>query len=136
MRKYRYMASRVLPRKNGGASPASANRVVQDCRKGVAGSTRQSNDCGYRKREGAVIELPTLTLSLKREYFDAIKNGEKPEEYRLDTPYWRKRLYMRHYGRIVLTLGYPRADDHERRIIKPWRGYVERTIQHPHFGPE
>lgn len=83
-----------------------------------------------------MIDLPPLILPLKREYFDQIKRGEKPEEYRLDTPYWRKRLEHRHYGRIILTLGYPKADDHERRIIKPWRGYVMRTIQHPHFGPE
>ena len=80
-------------------------------------------------------ELPSLFLPLKRLYFDQIKSGEKVEEYRLCTPYWRKRLEHRHYGRIILTLGYPKADDHERRIIKPWRGYVERTIQHPHFGP-
>lgn len=80
--------------------------------------------------------LPTLILPLKREYFDAIKSGEKSEEYRLATPYWRKRLENRHYGCVVLTLGYPRADDMERRIIKPWRGYIVRTIKHPHFGPE
>jgi hypothetical protein len=83
-----------------------------------------------------VIELPSLILPLKRLYFDQIRSGEKVEEYRLCTPYWRKRLEHRHYGRIVLTLGYPKSDDHARRIIKPWRGYVERTIQHPHFGPE
>lgn len=82
-----------------------------------------------------IAQLPSLILPLKREYFDAIKSGEKVEEYRLANDYWRKRLYMRHYGRIILTLGYPKVDDHERRIIKPWRGYVERTILHPHFGP-
>ncbi|MFM0503893.1 ASCH domain-containing protein [Paraburkholderia caffeinilytica] len=80
--------------------------------------------------------MTDLILPLKREYFEAIKRGEKVEEYRLCTPYWAKRLRGRRYGQIVLTLGYPKHDDHERRIIKPWRGYVERTIQHPHFGPE
>ena len=80
--------------------------------------------------------LPSLILPLKREYFEQIRRNEKPEEYRLITPYWQKRLENREYSRIVLTLGYPKADDHERRIVKPWRGYVERTIQHPHFGPE
>jgi hypothetical protein len=82
------------------------------------------------------MTLPTLTLPLKSEYFDAIKSGEKCEEYRLVNEYWTKRLVGRHYGRIVLTKGYPKADDHERRLIKPWRGYVERTITHPHFGAE
>lgn len=82
------------------------------------------------------IELPTLILPLKREYFDAIKSGEKVEEYRLVNAHWATRLVGRDYGQIVLTLGYPKSDDWDRRILKPWRGYVIRTIQHPHFGPE
>lgn len=80
--------------------------------------------------------MTDIVLPLKAEYFCAIRDGEKVEEYRLDTPYWRKRLVGREYKCIVLTLGYPKRGDHDRRIIKPWRGYVERTIQHPHFGPE
>jgi hypothetical protein len=83
-----------------------------------------------------MTDLPTLVLPLKSEYFDAIRSGEKVEEYRLVNEYWTKRLVGRHYGRIVLTKGYPKADDWERRILKPWRGYIERTILHPHFGPE
>lgn len=78
----------------------------------------------------------TLTIPLKGIYFDQIKDGIKAEEFRLVTDYWRKRLEHRHYDRIVLTRGYPKADDHERRLVKPWRGYIERTILHPHFGAE
>lgn len=78
----------------------------------------------------------TLTLPLKGVYFDEIRDGIKPEEYRLCTPYWRKRLEGRDYARIVLTKGYPAADDHERRLVRPWRGYEVRTIQHEFFGPE
>lgn len=77
-----------------------------------------------------------LTIALKREYFDAIKRGEKLEEYRLVTDYWRRRLEHRHYDCIILTLGYPKSDDHECRITRPWRGYTIKTIKHPHFGPE
>lgn len=80
--------------------------------------------------------MADLILPLKAIYFDAIASGEKREEYRLATPYWAKRLVGRHYDRVILTRGYPRRDDHARRIIKPWRGYIERTITHPHFGPE
>lgn len=80
--------------------------------------------------------MRTLTIPLMGIYFDQIAAGVKSEEYRLCTPYWRKRLEHQHYDHIVLTKGYPKADDHERRIVKPWRGYVERTIQHPHFGPD
>jgi hypothetical protein len=77
-----------------------------------------------------------LVLPLKAEYFNAIKSGEKVEEFRLVNEYWRRRLTYRHFDRIVLTLGYPKRDDHERRIVKPWRGYIMRTITHPHFGPD
>lgn len=78
----------------------------------------------------------TLHLSLKGEYFDAIKSGEKLQEFRRCTPYWRKRLEGREYTRIVLTKGYPARDDHERRLERPWRAYSIKTITHPHFGPD
>lgn len=78
--------------------------------------------------------MKTLTLPLKAEYFDAIRDGSKVEEYRLVTPYWSKRLVGRTYDRIVLTKGYPRADDQSRRLGRLWRGYVVKTITHPHFG--
>ena len=55
----------------------------------------------------------TLTLALNGEYFDAIRDGSKAEEFRLRTDYWRKRLEGRSYDRIVLTRGYPARDDHE-----------------------
>lgn len=80
--------------------------------------------------------MPDLHLPLKAEYFDAIKAGTKPEEYRLNTDFWRKRLQGRTYDRIVLTRGYPRRDDASRRLVLPWRGYSMKTIKHPHFGPD
>lgn len=33
-----------------------------------------------------------LQLAVKGEYFDAMKRGEKAEEYRLYNEYWRNRL--------------------------------------------
>lgn len=77
----------------------------------------------------------TLHLPLKREYFDAIRDGQKTEEYRLCTPYWRKRLEGKTFTTIVLTLGYPGRVDIARRIERPWQGYQIKTITHPHFGP-
>lgn len=79
--------------------------------------------------------MKTLTLPLKAEYFNAIKSGEKVEEFRLQTSHWRKRLQGQTYDQIVFTLGYPKADDIERRLTRPWRGYRETVITHPHFGP-
>lgn len=80
--------------------------------------------------------MADLVLPLRAIYFDQIKAGTKPEEFRLVTPLWRRRLEGRTFDRIVLTVGYPKRDDHERRLIRPWRGYRVTTITHPHFGPE
>ncbi len=77
-----------------------------------------------------------LYLPLKAEYFDAIKAGTKPEEYRLRTPYWQRRLEGREYRAIELMKGYPAAHDEGRRLSLPWRGFTVKTITHPHFGPE
>lgn len=82
--------------------------------------------------------MKTLVLPLKRQYFEAIRDGSKPEEYRLCNEYWTKRLPSPFgvYDRIVLTLGHPARDDHARGLVLPWRGYTIKTITHPHFGPE
>lgn len=87
--------------------------------------------------------MRTLTLSLKKKWFDMIKSGEKKEEYRECSLYWIKRfeklcknfeyLHIGRHSRIVptivmekadglkcdtliFTLGYPKADDMERRL--------------------
>ena len=79
--------------------------------------------------------MKTLTLPLKTTYFDQIKAGTKLLEYRLRTSYWRKRLEGRSYDAVCITKGYPARDDAARRIVLPWRGYVEQTITHEFFGP-
>lgn len=93
--------------------------------------------------------MKTLTLSLKRKWFDMIKAGVKKEEYRVQNEYWIKRLLtcdekfldalwdrasvypnstevlnrdlknlfrIKHFDRLVFTLGYPKAGDTERRL--------------------
>lgn len=77
-----------------------------------------------------------LVLPLKSEYFDAIQGGSKPEEFRLRTAYWRKRLEGRTFDAVELTKGYPRADDTERRMLRKWAGCRVTTITHPHFGSQ
>lgn len=76
-----------------------------------------------------------LVLPLKGIYFDQIRAGTKVLEYRLRTPYWRRRLARAPFDRLVLTKGYPRAGDDDRRLVLPWLGFVQTTIQHEHFGP-
>lgn len=80
--------------------------------------------------------MTTLHLSVKGEYFHEIVEGYKPEEYRLCTPYWSKRLISRSYTRIEIAKGYPKKGDTERRIVRKWAGFTIKTIQHDHFGPD
>lgn len=77
-----------------------------------------------------------LQLALKGEYFDAIQSGEKTEEYRLATDYWKKRLVGRHYDSIILTRGYPKRSDESRRMEFQFQRPKLKTITHPHFGPD
>ncbi|MBR6448407.1 MAG: hypothetical protein IKS96_00425 [Fibrobacter sp.] len=82
--------------------------------------------------------MATLTLPLKRKWFDMIKSGVKLEEYRECSEYWIARFqklcsYFEYFhaaphnnvmrscsglnvDRLVFTLGYPKADDTERRL--------------------
>ena len=78
----------------------------------------------------------TLYLPVKRIYFDSIKAGTKGEEYRLVTPFWKRRIEGRVYAAICVTLGYPSAGDTERSLWFPWNGYKRKRITHPHFGPD
>lgn len=78
--------------------------------------------------------MADLYLPLKAMYFDQIKAGTKPEEYRLCTLYWKKRLEGKNFKRIILTKGYPKRDDESRRLVLPYKGYVMKTINHEFFG--
>lgn len=78
--------------------------------------------------------MKILHLNLKKEYFDAIKSGEKKYEYREYNEYWKKRLGMRHYEEVHFKCGYPKKDDHEKIIVKKYAGYVVKEIKHKHFG--
>ena len=80
--------------------------------------------------------MATLQLAVKGEYFDAMKRGEKNEEYRLVNSYWCRRILARKYDRLIITRGYPRKDDESRRLVMPYEGYEVKTITHPHFGLE
>ena len=78
--------------------------------------------------------MSDLVLNVTREYFDQIKAGTKKHEYRLDTPYWRKRLVGKVYDRVIMVLGYPKANDMSRRLFFPYRGYEMKNHTHKHFG--
>lgn len=80
--------------------------------------------------------MADLQLAVNGEYFDAMKRGEKTEEYRLVNAYWGRRLRGRDYDRLIITRGYPRKDDDSRRLVMPYDGYEIKTITHKHFGPD
>ena len=83
--------------------------------------------------------MKTLTLSLKKQWFDMIKSGEKKEEYREIKPKYLslfcntiksgepnkynelnvsfKLRWNLEFDKLVFTLGYPKAGDKERRIV-------------------
>jgi hypothetical protein len=87
-----------------------------------------------RLADSGVSAMTTLTLHLKKQYFDAIADGIKIEEYRRITPYWKKRIEGKNYETITLLCGYPRRGDESKTLILPWRGYEPIGITHPHFG--
>ena len=89
--------------------------------------------------------MKKLTLSLKKKWFDMIKAGVKKEEYReikdhylhqfynydemqrffgvppqpyhFDRPQiFHTKQFQKNFDTIVFTLGYPKADDTERRL--------------------
>lgn len=50
------------------------------------------------------MEKKVLTLSVKKEWFDLIKAGEKREEYREIKPYWVARFYYDRFGKLSPVL--------------------------------
>lgn len=76
-----------------------------------------------------------LHLPVKAEYFREVKSGTKLYEYRLRTDYWRKRLEGRVYDEVHIKSGYPAANDLDRIVVRPWRGFEVQKIEHKHFGP-
>lgn len=59
----------------------------------------------------------TLHLVVKHKFFDAIKDGKKHEEYRDNTPYWRKRIFG------------TRPDGSEQKTLVTFhRGYTKTTM--------
>ena len=80
--------------------------------------------------------MATLHLSVKKEYFFEMKDFSKIYEYRLRNEYWTKRLVDRDYDEIQIKMGYPRKDDFSKVLHRPYLGYEEQTITHPHFGDD
>jgi len=72
-----------------------------------------------------------LHLHLTFKYFDEIKAGTKPEEYRRADK-WLHKLEGKEFDGIRLYRGYEKAGP-DTLMDKPWRGFTLKTITHPHF---
>ena len=108
--------------------------------------------------------MPNLHFSLKTEWFNMTKSGVKTEDYREITRYWLSRLMtwdgkvqpaihwtvmaiemskgntyekaeFKPYDYNVMTLGYPKSDDTERRITLEHKGMSIGT-GNPDWGAE
>ncbi|MDO8728523.1 MAG: hypothetical protein Q7K26_01380 [bacterium] len=79
--------------------------------------------------------MADLHLHVKGEYFQQIKAGTKPDEFRLYEK-WAKRIEGKTFDRIFIKWAYPRNSDTSRIIVRKWQGYEVRDIVHPHFGNE
>jgi hypothetical protein len=91
--------------------------------------------------------MSDLHLHVKTDYFEAIKRGEKTEEYRLWNLYWIRRMFhyvdlpepalpceMVVFDSVIIYNAYKPATP-ENVLRFPWRGWTMETITHPHFGP-
>lgn len=78
--------------------------------------------------------MKNLILHVRHYYFVEMREGRKPFEYRLITPYWRKRIEGRNYSAIVIYDAYPKLDEVDKILVRTWNGYEVQTITHPHFG--
>lgn len=78
--------------------------------------------------------MKILHLHVKAEYWDAVKRGEKTEEYRSIKPYWEN-ILSKKYHLIYYYKGYPKKKDKNSLIIFKYNGYHKRRINHKILGP-
>lgn len=76
----------------------------------------------------------TLFLPVERQYFHQIKSREKPQEYRVRSDHWVKRIEGKAFDFVEITDGYPTVNDRTRRIKRRWVGVVKvDSLVHEHF---
>ena len=75
--------------------------------------------------------MATLRLHVKACYFDEIDAGTKPDEFRLCSPYWTKRLVGKVFDGIEVLKGYPKAGDLSR-IFASLVNMYDATVKYGH----
>lgn len=89
---------------------------------------------------GYVPGRRVLHLRVRECYFVQIRDGIKPLEYRLRSPYWEKRILnpdgtWREYDEVCVHNAYKPACP-TNQVRSPWRAPHTDEISHEHFGPE
>lgn len=82
-----------------------------------------------------------LTLRLKRKYWEQIRDGDKPVEYRIASDYWERRLFDSdgsaiEFDEVHLWHAYPPAEKTELRLIRAHGGTERIELTHDEFGPD
>jgi hypothetical protein len=73
--------------------------------------------------------MTDLMLHLKGIYFDKIVRGEKDEEYRETTDYWKRRILGKTFDKLILVRGnYGNEKYPENVLVFPWNGYDVKTV--------
>jgi hypothetical protein len=67
-----------------------------------------------------------LFLTIKKQWFDMIKTGEKKEEYRDIKPYFDRKLVGKKYDAVLFQNGY--APDSPRLLIE-YKGYEKKRAR-------
>lgn len=69
-----------------------------------------------------------LELPLKKEWYNMIESGKKPEEYREIKPYWSKRLLGFDTPLFSHRYGYQHANPKDYTHVRFRYGYTKRTM--------
>ena len=77
--------------------------------------------------------MKNLFLIIKEVYLNQIYLGEKPNEYRATTDYFKKKLEGREYETITLQAGYRPTSP---RLVLKYKGYTVEKLTHEFFGPD
>lgn len=77
--------------------------------------------------------MKNLFLIIKEVYLNQIYLGEKPNEYRATSEYFKKKLVGREYETITLQAGYRPTSP---RLVLKYKGYTVEKLTHEFFGPD
>jgi hypothetical protein len=78
--------------------------------------------------------MPDLTLVVKAEFFEAIRKGQKLEDYRVASEYWRKRIEKEGIERVKIRLGFPKEEHPWNTMTFKFNGFERKRIKTKTYG--